>query len=72
MYSIRDISEYIVALISAFARHFNMTDEKAYTYLRKYGAISVVHNFYDVMHTLPMKDMVDSMITYCRRKGGTL
>lgn len=72
MYSVRDISEYIVALISAFARHFDLTDVKAYTYLHKYGAIGVVNNFYDVMHTLPMDDMVESMITYCRKKGGSL
>lgn len=72
MYSVRDISEYIVALIAAFARHYNTTDVQAYLYLRRYGAISVANKFYDVMHTQPMEDMVQSMATYCRRKGGTL
>lgn len=72
MYSIRDISEYIVALISAFAKHFNITEVRACRYLYKYGAISVAKNFYDVMHTQSMDDMVQSMITYCRRKGGSL
>ena len=39
MFSIKDISEYIVALIAAFASHHAMTDAEAYLYLKKYGAI---------------------------------
>ena len=39
MSSIKDISEYIVALIAAFASHHAMTDAEAYLYLKKYGAI---------------------------------
>lgn len=71
MYSVRDISEYIVALIAAFAKHFDTTDVKGYQYFHKYVAIAVANDFYDVMHTQPMEDMLQSMITYCRRKGGT-
>ena len=72
MFSTKDISEYIVLLIAAFANHFSMTDAEAYRYLRRYGAIKVAHDFYDVMHTQPMDDMVQSMVTYCHRKGGNL
>ena len=72
MFSIKDISEYIVLLIAAFASHYNMTDAEAYIYLNRYGAIKVAHDFYDVMHTQPMDDMVQSMSSYCRRKGGEL
>ncbi len=72
MFSVNDISEYIVALIAAFARHYNMTDTEAYKYLNRYGAIKVAHDFYDVMHTQPMDDMVQSMSSYCSRKGGSL
>ncbi len=72
MFSIKDISEYIVALIAAFASRYTMTEAEAYKYLNKYGAIKVAHDFYDVMHTQPMDDMVQSMASYCRRKGGTL
>ena len=59
-------------LIAAFASHYSMTDAEVYRYLSRYGAIKVVHDFYDVMHTQPMNDMVQSMITYCQRKGGEL
>jgi len=72
MVSIKDISEYIVALIAAFARHYNMTDIEAYKYLERHGAIKVAHDFYDVMHTQPMDDMVQSISSYCNRKGGSL
>ena len=72
MFSVKDISEYIVALIASFASHYNMTDIEAYKYLYRYGAIKVAHDFYDVMHTQPMDDMVKSMSSYCSRKGGSL
>jgi hypothetical protein len=49
-----------------------MTDAEAYLYLKKYGAIKVAHDYYDVMHTQPMDDMVHSMSSYCRRKGGKI
>ena len=72
MFSIKDISEYIVLLISAFASQYQMTEAEAYRYLSCYGAIKVAHDFYDVMHTQPMNDMVQSMALYCHRKGGQL
>lgn len=72
MYSVKDISEYIVALIAAFASRYDMTDMEAYKYLSRYGAIKVAHDFYDVMHTQPMDDRVQSMWSYCNRKGGSL
>ena len=72
MFSTKDVSEYIVALIFAFARRYSMTDVAAYKYLCRYGAITLAHDFYDVMHTQSFDDMVQSMATYCRRKGGTL
>ena len=72
MYSVRDIAEYIVALIAAFSNHFSLTEKQAYQYLRQYGAINLAHEYYDVMHTQSFDDMVQSMASYCRRKGGDL
>jgi hypothetical protein len=72
MFSTKDISEYIVALIAAFANHYSMTEVEAYRYLSRYGAIKVAHDFYDVMHTQSFDDMVQSMASYCQRKGGDL
>ena len=72
MFSIKDISEYIVAFIAAFANRYAMTEVEAYRYLNQYGAIKVMHDFFDVMHTQPFGDMVQSMASYCHRKGGEL
>ena len=72
MYSVRDITEYIVALIAAFASRYSMTDAEAYRYLNTYGAIKVAHDYYDVMHTQSFEDMVQSMASYCHRNGGEL
>ena len=72
MYSIKDITEYIVALIAAFSSHYSMTEAEAYRYLSRYGAIKVAHDYYDVMHTQPLSNMVQDMATYCKRKGGNL
>jgi len=72
MFSTKDISEYIVLLIAAFASHYQMTEVEAYRYLSRYGAIKVAHDFYDVMHTQSFDDMVQSMASYCHRKGGEL
>lgn len=72
MFSVKEISEYIVALIAAFAKHYSITEAEAYSYLNRYGAIKVAHDFYDVMHTQTFDDMVQSMASYCSRKGGTL
>ncbi len=72
MYSVGDIAEYVVALIASFAKRFNMTEVQAYRYLSRYGAIHVAHEYYDVMHTQSFDDMVESLASYCRRKGGTL
>ena len=61
-----------MALIAAFASHYQMTEAEAYRYLSKHGAIKVAYDFYDVMHTQSFDDMVQSMASYCRRNGGNL
>ena len=48
MFSIKDISEYIVLLIAAFASHYSMSEAEAYRYLSRYGAIKVAHDFWTV------------------------
>lgn len=72
MFSVKDIAEYNVALIAAFASYYKMTEIEAYRYLSSYGAIKVAYDFYDVMHTQSFDDMVQSMASYCRRNGGSL
>lgn len=67
-----DIVEYIIILIAAFAHRYALSESAAYSYLKQYGGISLAHDYYDVMHTQSFDDMVDSLVTYCHRKGGNI
>lgn len=72
MYSINDITEYTVLLIRKFAQHFGLTDKQAANYIERYGAMSLFHDNYGIMHTLSFEDNVESIAAYCHRQGGAL
>lgn len=67
-----DKIQYLVALISEFANHYGLTDSQAAKYMSQYGAIELCDKHYNVMHTLSWLDNINSIATYCRRKGGNL
>lgn len=64
--------EYIVLLVSEFANRNRISEAEAYAYLGYYGALSLCEKHYGVMHTLSLEENIDSLIEYCRRKGGRL
>ena len=64
--------EFMVALINDFGQHYGLTDAQAARYMSRYGAIELCLKHYGIMHTLPWSDNVESIATYCRRKGGQL
>ena len=64
--------QYIVALISEFADRYQLTSAQAARYMSHYGAIELCDKHYDVMHTLSWRDNIESIVAYCRRKGGQL
>ena len=72
MYSINDITEYTVLLIHKFAQHFGLTDRQAANYIERYGAMMLLQDHYDVMHTLSFDDNIESIASFCHRKGGAL
>ena len=72
MYSINDITEYTVLLIRKFAQHYGLTDKQAANYIERYGAWSLFHDNYGIMHTLSFDDNIESIAAYCHRQGGTL
>jgi len=72
MYSINDITEYTVLLIHKFAQHYGLTDKQAANYIERYGALSLFHNNYGIMHTLSFDDNIESIAAYCHRQGGAL
>jgi len=67
-----DKIQYLVALISEFAQHYKLTPTQAERYISRYGAIELCDKHYGIMHTLSWRDNIESIATYCRRKGGNL
>ena len=71
-YNIRDIIEYIIALVNEFAKRFGLTEKQAYRYIRLYNGIAFIEQNYSIIHTLDFNEAVDSVTLFCRRKGGQL
>lgn len=71
-HNIRDIIEYIIALVNEFAKRFGLTEKQAYRYIRTHKGIAFVEQNYGIMHTLDFNEAVDCIAVYCRRMGGKL
>lgn len=71
-YNVRDIIEYIVAVVSEFANKYNLTDKQAYRYIQFHDGISFLKENYGIIHTLDFDEAVDSVAMFCRRMGGKL
>ncbi len=66
----RDVIEYIVIMVSEFAKRYALSVVQAYRYLRYHKGIDFLSNNYEIAHTLPMDDVVVDLAAYCRRNGG--
>lgn len=69
---LKNKAEYLIALISEFARAHRLTDSQAYRYLDRFRAIDFITRHYDVAHTQRFEDVVNDITAYCRRHGGAL
>lgn len=71
-YNVRDIMEYIIALVNEFAKRFGLTEIQAYRYIRMHKGVAFLEQNYGIIHTLDFSEAVDSVALYCRRNGGLL
>ena len=71
-YNIRDIIEYIIALVNEFAKRFGLSEKQAYRYIRVHKGIAFIEQNYGIIHTLDFNEAVDSVALYCRKAGGKL
>ena len=67
-----DKIEYLILLVSEFATRSNVSEVQAYRYLSQYGALALCEKHYNIMHTLSVEDNIQTLQSYCQRKGGTL
>ena len=63
---------YIIALIAEFAKKFNLGQQQAYNYLKRFKGIDYLMSFYDVLHTQSFEDAIHDISIICERNGGTL
>lgn len=65
-----NILDYIVICISEFASRYEMQVRDAYIYLSRNKGIEFLKEFYDVEHTLSFDDVLNDLVTICRKNGG--
>lgn len=71
-YNIRDIFEYIIALVNEFAKRFGLSDKQAYNYIKFHKGVDFIEENYGIIHTLDFNEAIESVAAYCRRSGGKL
>lgn len=71
-YNVRDIIEYIIALVNEFAKRFGLSEKQAYQYIRLHKGVAFIEQNYGIIHTLDFHEAVDSVALYCRKSGGEL
>ena len=64
--------EYLVLLVAEFASRSQISEQQAYRYLRRYGALALCDKHYNIMHTLSVEENLQTLQDYCQRKGGQL
>lgn len=69
---IKDKVEYIIALITEFAKAHALTTAQAYRYLERYKAIDFIDKHYEIAHTQRFEDVITDLTAYCRRFGGAI
>lgn len=70
--SVLDKIEYLILLVATFATRSKVSEAQAYRYLSRYGALELCEKHYGIMHTLSLEENIQTLQSYCRKKGGSL
>ena len=62
--------EYVNMIIFEFAGSYKLPLKEAYSYLKQYGGIDFLNEFYDVEHTENPYYTVRTLLKVCRNHGG--
>jgi len=62
--------EYVNMIIFEFASSYKLPLKEAYSYLKQYGGIDFLNEFYDVEHTENPYYTVRTLLKVCRNHGG--
>lgn len=69
---VRDIIEYIIAVINGFSKRYGLSEKQAYLYIRAHKGVGFIEENYNIIHTLDFNEAIESVALYCRRTGGTI
>lgn len=69
---LRDLIEYIVAVVSEFGAKYKLTDQEAFRYINFHNGIDFLKDNYGIIHTLDFDEAVESVAMFCRKSGGKL
>lgn len=69
---VRDIIEYIIAVINGFSKRYGLSEKQAYLYIRAHKGVGFIEDNYNIIHTLDFNEAIESVALYCRRTGGTI
>ena len=69
---VKDKIEYTVSLINDFAKKYSLSPSQAFNYLDRFNAIDMVDQNYNIAHTLPFSEMIETLSGYCKNHGGEL
>lgn len=61
---------YVIAVISEFAKAYNMTIREASNYLSRYKGVDFLTEHYEAEHLLSMDDSVQDLARVCYNNGG--
>jgi hypothetical protein len=62
----------MVMCVDEFAQRKNLSQKEAFLYLRQFGGISFLDEYYDIEHTLPFDDTMDALTGICLKDGGAI
>lgn len=68
----KNIIEYVICCVGAFASRFKLNNIQAYAYLKRYTGIDFLIDCYAAEHTLSLEDAVDDLQAICWQKGGRI
>ena len=63
--------EYVNMIIFEFAASYKLSVQKTYAFLKQYGGIDFLKEFYDVEHTENPYYTVRTLLNVCRNHGGS-
>ena len=69
---IKDVVDYLAFMVNEFALEHKLSATQSFEYLKQYGGMEFLDDFYDVEHCENPNITLKSLQTICRSEGGTL